>query len=898
MADIKGYDPSGKKVSIPQDQLETAQRFGYRVATPEDLETERLQEKYGGVSDTVLGALTGAASGALFGLPEIAIAKLGGREWLQGVQKLHPELYTGAKIAGAIAPAIATFGAAAPESAASIAATGAEAAAAARAAQVAEAASAVRSVGTAAKIARGAGRAVTALPRAADAAGAAVQSALGLAKSPILGAGVRGLTSSGLESFVQGAGDKAGQLAIDNKLSAESFLPIVMAGVDSTKAAAPVGLGLGLLGGAVGVALNKTGDKLRKAALAGVPEISPNATMREATAAYAAKAKGADPSMAARLAVDEEAMRVARMADTEIDKVVPDFDRDITEAFQVADRTSDFTRDSTKKFGAVRHKLPRGEILGDDGIPTTWQERQVREFESIAQPIESDLAQITNKENRFEFSQFQAKPLQKRIDKARARIAAADEADRGLIAAEEMNRLKQTIDKGYKRLRNSQDILAQNTSSLWGNWGESLRASLMKEEVFGDVAKFQRAMNKGAEAGLDALDNLKGEWLVKYGKSPVDWTRRNYRATGAKVKTNLLSTSDAGTNISVESLRDWLNGQEQTWRTLKADGALTMSELADVNKGLELANRLRSNLDKATEIAQLGATYKKLATGTDPLFAVAAGAMVGPLAILAAPMLKPAIALRGLELANRVANKQNGKIAAGVNAAMRAVRQTARGAPATVGTMVGKYADVERKAKLTREMATQLPQLDAEVKKQVGWMADTAPTVEREIRASFNRAISYLNANVPGSPAATTPFSRPIPPTKQELVSFEKRYAAVKNPNVLLDDLASGKLSPETVEAVRTVYPEMFAQVQTQLLEQVSQMAARGERPSMASRVQLSLVFGVPLTPEMDPESIRMFQSIYAQQTPEQRQGGVSPQRAPNFAANYESGAQETATAQ
>ena len=128
-----------------------------------------------------------------------------------------------------------------------------------------------------------------------------------------------------------------------------------------------------------------------------------------------------------------------------------------------------------------------------------------------------------------------------------------------------------------------------------------------------------------------------------------------------------------------------------------------------------------------------------------------------------------------------------------------------------------------------------------------------------------------------------------------------RRLRAVENPTSILDDLAAGRLTPESIDAVRTVYPETFAEIQGQVMDRLTTMEQRGERPSYAKRVELGLLLGIPTDPTMTPESIAALQAQY--QPTEAEAAGPQPapplgqakgRKAPDFAAAYRSGSAET----
>ena len=144
---------------------------------------------------------------------------------------------------------------------------------------------------------------------------------------------------------------------------------------------------------------------------------------------------------------------------------------------------------------------------------------------------------------------------------------------------------------------------------------------------------------------------------------------------------------------------------------------------------------------------------------------------------------------------------------------------------------------------------------------------------------------------------APTPFAPALPPSRQQMQQWLSRFRAVQNPTSILDDLSENKLTPEAVDAVKTVYPETFADIQQQVMDRLSKLDANGKRPSFANRVQLGLLLDMPTDPLMTPDVMRSIQGQYASQPDAVREGSAAPaprRKAPNIAKGYRSGSEET----
>lgn len=123
-----------------------------------------------------------------------------------------------------------------------------------------------------------------------------------------------------------------------------------------------------------------------------------------------------------------------------------------------------------------------------------------------------------------------------------------------------------------------------------------------------------------------------------------------------------------------------------------------------------------------------------------------------------------------------------------------------------------------------------------------------------------------------------------------QIATFNRYARAVENPLSILEDIQAGTLTPQAMEAVRTIYPTIMSEIQTQVMDQMSK-----NRPNLAygQKVQLSMLLGFPVSATMKPSFIAAMQKG-AYQTPQQQQS--QPQRTrqvdTDIASNYETSMQ------
>lgn len=137
------------------------------------------------------------------------------------------------------------------------------------------------------------------------------------------------------------------------------------------------------------------------------------------------------------------------------------------------------------------------------------------------------------------------------------------------------------------------------------------------------------------------------------------------------------------------------------------------------------------------------------------------------------------------------------------------------------------------------------------------------PAIQTQMGAQVVAAIDFLKSKAPQSPTAhynmfPTQGQYVIPDSTRQ--KFERYVDAINNPAGVLKLLADGKLTLEHVEALRVVYPNLYAESQRAVIEML------GQKPNLTYRqkVQLGLFMQAPTMPAYDPTIFASIQSQYA----------------------------------
>lgn len=139
-----------------------------------------------------------------------------------------------------------------------------------------------------------------------------------------------------------------------------------------------------------------------------------------------------------------------------------------------------------------------------------------------------------------------------------------------------------------------------------------------------------------------------------------------------------------------------------------------------------------------------------------------------------------------------------------------------------------------------------------------------APGIGTAVRSTLLRTTAFLQTKIPEPTVdrySLTPQLEKKQYTPQDMQSFLRYYEAARHPGLLAHELAQGKVHPETVEAVQTVAPKLYAELQQKVMAAASSL----KNPlSYDQKIQLGVLFNQPTHWSLDPNFLRAFQATKA----------------------------------
>lgn len=164
---------------------------------------------------------------------------------------------------------------------------------------------------------------------------------------------------------------------------------------------------------------------------------------------------------------------------------------------------------------------------------------------------------------------------------------------------------------------------------------------------------------------------------------------------------------------------------------------------------------------------------------------------------------------------------------------------------------------------------------------QLAPIAAADPVAADRLETIAVRRLEFLASKIPRRPDLAGMQTGPDrwQPSDMEMRAFARYVAAVEDPTGVVERLADGSITPEDAETMRTVYPEMYGDIQRQIVEQLGEL--RAQLPYQR-RLALSIFSGVPVDPSLDPRVLAVLQGTFASE-PGTEGGTMAPTAQPAF---------------
>jgi hypothetical protein len=179
--------------------------------------------------------------------------------------------------------------------------------------------------------------------------------------------------------------------------------------------------------------------------------------------------------------------------------------------------------------------------------------------------------------------------------------------------------------------------------------------------------------------------------------------------------------------------------------------------------------------------------------------------------------------------------------------------------PATALSLAVSPTQHEKFANNLQKLVSDPANLNDFLSNKVQGLSNHFPQTDQSAKMAALRAVQFLQSKLPAKPKPSA-FQDAQPTSPAELATFNRYRQAVQNPAILLKQAQHGLVTKETLEAVQTVYPKLFEQMQSELLN----AAALHKKPVPFSQQQaVSAILGQPVNSQLTPPAIQASQASY-----------------------------------
>jgi hypothetical protein len=177
-----------------------------------------------------------------------------------------------------------------------------------------------------------------------------------------------------------------------------------------------------------------------------------------------------------------------------------------------------------------------------------------------------------------------------------------------------------------------------------------------------------------------------------------------------------------------------------------------------------------------------------------------------------------------------------------------------------------------------QELQQNPAELDNRLARTTSALSAAAPETALQYAEGIQRGIQFLTSKMPNPRTEVNMLGleREYKPSSMEMAKFQRYIQAIEMPMTLFDELESGTLTREHVEALKAVYPNLYARIQ----DEAAKMAQEhGSKLSYSKRVQLGILLDIPTDDSLLGKNIQALQQTFGAEQASQAQGQATQVR-------------------
>ncbi len=143
---------------------------------------------------------------------------------------------------------------------------------------------------------------------------------------------------------------------------------------------------------------------------------------------------------------------------------------------------------------------------------------------------------------------------------------------------------------------------------------------------------------------------------------------------------------------------------------------------------------------------------------------------------------------------------------------------------------------------------------------QANPIATVYPEQDMMLQAAKGRMYNYLNNLRPQPQMGAKPFDTQVKDKNKER-TYDRALEVAHAPLSVLNHIKRGTITPEHVQHLNGIYPEVYNSLSQKLMERVSQAQMKGHKLDYKTRMAMSMFLGQALDSTMTPQAIMAAQS-------------------------------------
>lgn len=477
-----------------------------------------------------------------------------------------------------------------------------------------------------------------------------------------------------------------------------------------------------------------------------------------------------------------------------------------------------------------------------------------------------------------EFSPAIAGPVQRTMDEFERRIYKVNLKDPQQIFAL-VNKYKRLIgDKAYKSGATPE---ALNASSKAKELYQLFRDHVHNADVYGEAAVREAALDE-AFSQFANLTKKGGDFYRKFMDAGTK------RLSPIKLNTYLKSADMFKASEGEEALSAFLSSSSNLIDEFHSSSKILGGDVSQFKELQELIKTFDKTKSQVVQNFIIGNQMRRLSM--NPLVnyinqgkaSLASGILgripfIGEYAAAAARGLAnanaPAAKIERLAHLDTILRKADqaiddkiaaiiSKKTASTNALLEAAERAQRSVPKEMAK--GAQSELAKDKAFFTTLSTNLDSLAAAASKNLELLNSAAPnlgsSIASRIAVNLSNVAKYFPHRDDDPNDIFDPERDEVQASDAELATWRRAKAAMENPLILLDEVKAGTTSPETIDVVKSSFPQLYEKMRGAVLDKI---AARGWVPTYKERLAISRAFDIPILTSERPEVLRMMQSSF-----------------------------------